>query len=105
MVMQTWPWWANDPHAPTEDAASTSTSSSTISAELPPSSRCTRLRCWPASAPTARPARVEPVKAITRTAGSTTSASPTSAPPGSTCSTPVGQPGLLEDLGRASRRR
>ena len=90
--MQIWPWWAKVPHAPTEAAAATSTSPRTISAELPPSSRCARLRCCPASAPTARPARVEPVNAMIRTAGSTTIASPTSAPPGSTCSTPAGSP-------------
>ena len=36
---------------------------------------------------------------MTRTSGWVTSASPTSTPPGSTCSTPGGQPGLLEDPG------
>ena len=41
--MQIWPEWLNDPNAPTDTAFSRSTSSSTISAELPPSSRCTRL--------------------------------------------------------------
>src|SRR3954470_7124888 len=92
VAMQICPEWENVPHAPTDAAARTSTSGSTISAELPPSSRWARFRCCPASAPTARPARVEPVNAMTRTAGSTTSASPTSAPPGSTCSTPAGSP-------------
>ena len=97
--MQIWPWWLNDPNAPIDAARSTSTSSITISAELPPSSRWARLRCCPASAPTARPARVEPVNAITRTSGWVTSASPTSWPPGSTLSRPGRQPGLLEDAG------
>ncbi len=90
--MQIWPWWMNEPNAPTDVARSTSTSSSTISAELPPSSRCTRLRCSPASRATARPAFVDPVNAMTRTSGSVTSASPTSAPPGRTCSTSPGSP-------------
>jgi hypothetical protein len=82
----------NEPNAPTEVAWSTSTSSSTISAEFPPSSRCTRLRCSPASLATARPAFVDPVNAMIRTSGSVISDSPTSAPPGSTCSTPPGSP-------------
>ena len=43
------PGGRTSPRRPTDDAASESTSSSTSSAELPPSSRCTRLRCWPAS--------------------------------------------------------
>ena len=42
--MQIWPWCRNEPQAPAETARSRSASSSTISAELPPSSRCTRLR-------------------------------------------------------------
>ena len=45
------------------------------------------------------PARVEPVKAMTRICGSSTTAAPTSAPPGSMWNTPGGQPGLLEDPG------
>jgi hypothetical protein len=90
--MQICPEWAKVPQAPTEAAAVTSTSGMTMSAELPPSSRWARLRCCPASAPTARPALVEPVKAMTRTVGSTTIASPTSAPPGSTWKTPAGTP-------------
>jgi len=90
--MHTCPWCANEPQAPTDDAWSGSTSSSTSNAELPPSSRCTRLRCCPASVATARPALVEPVNETTRTSGSVTSASPTSAAPGRTCSTPGGRP-------------
>ncbi len=64
----------------------------TISAELPPSSRCTRLRCWAPSEPTLRPAAVDPVKAMTRTGPAVTTASPTSAPPGSTLSSPGASP-------------
>ena len=90
--MQIWPWCRNEPQAPADAAAGTSASSSTISAELPPSSRCTRLRCWPASAPTCRPTAVEPVNEMIRTTGSVISASPASGPPGSTCSSPAGRP-------------
>ncbi len=98
--MQIWPWCRNEPHAPADAAPGTSASSSTISAELPPSSRCTRLRCWPASAPTCRPTAVDPVNEMIRTTGSVISASPASGPPGSTCSTPLGQAGLLEHPGQ-----
>ena len=62
--MQIWPWCRNEPQAARPTALSTSTSSSTIIAELPPSSRCTRFRCRPASSPTRRPAAVEPVNEI-----------------------------------------
>ena len=90
--MQTWPWWKNDPNAAALTAASRSASSSTMSAELPPSSRCARLRCRAAASPTLRPAALDPVNEITRTRGSATSAWPVSAPPGSTCSRPSGRP-------------
>ena len=64
---------------------------------LPPSSRCTRFRCLAPSSPTARPALVDPVKEITRTAGSVTRALPTSAPPGSTWKRPSGRPASREN--------
>jgi hypothetical protein len=44
--------------------ASRSASSRTIAADLPPSSRLTRLSCCPAMEAMRRPAAVEPVKAI-----------------------------------------
>ncbi len=91
-VMQTWPWWKNDPQAAVEITASRSASSSTMSAELPPSSRWARFRWRPAASPTARPA---PVKEMTGMRGSATSAWPASGPPGRTCrtcSTPSGSP-------------
>ena len=90
--MQIWPWWKNEPKAAALTAASRSASSSTMTAELPPSSRWARLRCRAASSPTLRPAAVEPVKEMTRTRGSAISAWPVSAPPGSTCSRPSGRP-------------
>lgn len=62
--------------------ASRSASARTIRAELPPSSRCARLRWRPAASPTARPAPVEPVKEMTGTSGSATSAWPAAGPAG-----------------------
>ena len=62
----------------------------------------TQLQVHPSSGarrrarPTARPARVDPVNEIIATFGSVTSASPTSAPPGSTLNTPRWHAGLLE---------
>jgi hypothetical protein len=90
--MQIWPEWLNDPNAPTDTAFSRSTSSRTSSAELPPSSRCTRFSRSAAALAMIFPAWVDPVNAITRISGSSTTAAPTSAPPGSTCSTPSGRP-------------
>ena len=55
-----------------------SASSSTIAADLPPSSRLTRLSCSPHSVAMWRPAALEPVNAILSTPGWRTSASPTS---------------------------
>ena len=62
----------------------------------------------PAASPTLRPAAVEPVKEMIRTAGASTSAAPASAPPGRTCSTTVGKACLLEDASQhvaAAHRR
>jgi hypothetical protein len=90
--MQICPWCMNDPNEPTDTAFSTSTSSRTMSAEFPPSSRCTRFECSAARRATIRPARVEPVKETSCTSGSATIASPTSAPPGSMLNRPAGRP-------------
>ena len=92
VAKQTWPWNWNEAKAPAEAAASRSASSSTTNALLPPSSRLTRLSRSPASAPTRRPAAVEPVNDTRSTLGSVTIASPTSAPPRTTCSRPSGRP-------------
>ena len=69
-----------------------SASSSTIAADLPPSSRLTRLRSWPQRAATWRPAAVEPVNATLSIPGWATSSSPTSRPPGRMLTTPGGRP-------------
>ena len=89
---QIWPWCRNEPHAPADEAASMSASSSTISGQLPPSSSTTRFSPRPAVSPTTRPVFVDPVNEIIRTFGSSTSAWPTSGPPQKTCRTPDGRP-------------
>jgi hypothetical protein len=62
-------------------------------ADLPPSSRQTRLTVSAASMATRRPTAVEPVKDTTSTPGWVHSTSPTSAPgPGTMFSTPGGIP-------------
>ena len=77
-----------------------SASSRMIAADLPPSSRLTRLSCSPHRAAIRRPTALEPVNAILSTPGWRTSASPTSGPPGSTDTTPSGRPDLLDHLGQ-----
>ena len=97
--MQIWPWWMNDPKAPADAAAPGRRRRSTISAELPPSSRCARLRCRAASSPTLRPAAVDPVKLITRTGGSVNQRLARVRATGQHVQHALGQPGLLEDPG------
>ena len=90
--MQIWPWCRNEPNAPAEAASARSAPGRTTSALLPPSSRWARLRWRAAASPTLRPAAVEPVKEMTETSGASTTATPTSVPPGSSCSSPAGSP-------------
>ena len=97
--MQIWPWCRNEPQAPAEAAFATSTSSRMTRAELPPSSRCVRLRWRAASSPMRRPTAVEPVNEMIRTSGSVISASPVSGTAGQHVQQALGQPGLLEDPG------
>ena len=74
-------------------AASRSASSQMIIGSEPPSSSVTRLAPAAASAMTRSPTGVEPVKAILRTSGCVTSASPATAPcPVTTLKTPSGSP-------------
>ena len=61
-------------------AFSRSASGSTMLADLPPSSRQTRLTVSAAAAPTCAPAAVDPVNEIMSTPGWRDSASPTSRP-------------------------
>ena len=72
--------------------AARSASSSTIAADLPPSSRLTRLSCSPHTAAILRPAAVEPVKATLSTPGCATRCSPTSRPAATMLTTPAGTP-------------
>ncbi len=69
-----------------------SASSSTIAADLPPSSRLTRLSCSPQTEAILRPAAVEPVKATLSMPGCATRCSPTSRPAATMLTTPFGQP-------------
>ena len=72
--------------------AAMSASSRMMAADLPPSSRLTRLSCSPQMDAMVRPAAVEPVKAILSTPGWRTRCSPTSRPAGITLTTPFGMP-------------
>ena len=101
-AMQIWPWWKKVPNEPQDTAFSTSASSSTMKELLPPSSSATLFRFPPASAPTARPARVEPVKETIRTSGASQIASPGSTPPGRTWKTFSGIPASSKARAKAS---
>ena len=74
-------------------AASTSASAQMITGSEPPSSSVTRFSAGPAIDMMWRPVAVSPVKAMRRTSGWPTSASPIVAPrPVTTLSTPSGTP-------------
>ena len=70
---------------------SMSASSRTIAADLPPSSRLTRLSCSPHAAAMCLPVAEEPVNAILSTPGWRTRDSPVSRPPGTIDTTPSGR--------------
>ena len=72
--------------------AARSASSSTIPADLPPSSRVHRFTISPHTAPTRRPAAVLPVNETLSTAGWATRWRPSSASPGRMLTTPAGTP-------------
>jgi hypothetical protein len=75
------------------DAASRSASGKMMLADLPPSSRVTRLRLPAAPRRIWRPTAGEPVKVTLSTSGWSTSAAPAVLPnPGTTLSTPGGNP-------------
>ena len=78
----------------------TSASSRMIAADLPPSSRLTRLSCSPHRAAMRRPTALEPVNAILSTPGWRTSASPMSGPPGQHRHHALGQVQLLDHFGQ-----
>ena len=94
---QIWPWCRNEPHAPGGrrrlDVRVLEHDQRAVAAQL----EHERLSLRPAASPTLRPVAVEPVNEIILTFGSSTSAWPTSAPPGEHVQHALGQPGLLED--------
>ncbi len=78
--MQNWPVLKTKPLMTAPTAFSTSASSKTMCAALPPSSIVTGLRASPAALATCRPTAVEPVKAILSTPWCRSSASPATGP-------------------------
>ena len=72
--------------------AAGSASARMMAADLPPSSRLTRLRSAPHACATRRPAAVEPVNDTLSTPGWATRCAPSSPSPGSTLTTPGGSP-------------
>ncbi len=102
-AQQSWPALANTPPGVAAAARSMSASSKTIDADLPPSSRVTRLTVPAARAITSRPTSVEPVKATLATPGCSTRRVPTVDPlPTTTWTTPSGIP--ASRASSASRR-
>src|SRR5919204_42672 len=87
-----WPLFISEANLSPWTVVARSASSRTIAADLPPSSRLTRLSCSPQIAAMRRPAAVEPVNAILSTPGWRTRCSPTSRPAGTTLTTPFGMP-------------
>ena len=108
---QAWPLFISAVNRRPSMVAARSASSSTIAADLPPSSRLTRLSCSPHTDAILRPAAVEPVNATLSMPGWATRCSPTSRPAATMLTTPGGHAGLLEQLGhqvgveRGLRRR
>ena len=76
-MAQPWPAWVITWKAVLPTPVPRSASSRTMAADLPPSSRNTRVRLSDAAAMTLRPVAVEPVKETTSTRGSAVSAAPT----------------------------
>ena len=89
---QAWPLFISEANFRPSIVAARSASSRMMAADLPPSSRLTRLSCSPQIEAMVRPAAVEPVKAILSTPGWRTRCSPTSRPAGTTLTTPFGMP-------------
>ena len=91
--MQRWPVVPKAPQTAPSTARSTSASSMTRIAFLPPISRCSRLNVGAQACEIRRPTSVEPVYETTFTSGCWTSGSPTSPPePMTTLKTPAGSP-------------
>jgi hypothetical protein len=92
-AQQSCPALSKTAHSDEETHASRSASAKTRLADLPPSSSETRLIPSAAACITSRPTTVEPVNDTLRTSGWRTNARPATVPfPGSTLSTPAGNP-------------
>ncbi|SHS50881.1 Uncharacterised protein [Mycobacteroides abscessus subsp. abscessus] len=91
-LTQPWPAFISPENTSIGSAAARSASSSTMAADLPPSSSVTFLRFFAAISAISLPTAVLPVKLNTSTSGLLVSARPVSAPPGTTDSTPSGTP-------------
>ena len=103
--MQRWPVVPNADQTIPSTASSTSASSMTMIAFLPPSSRWTCLSRSAAAFVTATPVSREPVNVITGTSGWRTSASPASSPkPCTMLTTPGGTPASASSSTKRSAR-
>ena len=92
-AQQSWPALSRKLIGAEAAAVSRSASAKTMLADLPPSSRVTRLSWSAALRMIPWPTAVDPVKQTLRTSGWVTKRSPTTDPlPGSTVSTPSGMP-------------
>ena len=92
-AQQSWPALPNTASGAAAAARSRSASANTTLADLPPSSRVTRLIVAAAPSAIPRPTSVEPVKAIFATSGCSTSRRPQTLPgPATTLRTPSGRP-------------
>ena len=92
VAAQACPAWKKDGLAMPGAAASRSASSSTMQADLPPSSRCNRVRLFAAAAAMRLPIATLPVNEILSTSGLVTSSSAISGPsPVTTFTTPLGR--------------
>ncbi len=92
-AQQSWPALPNTANGAAVAAASRSASAKTMFADLPPSSRVTRLIVPAAPAAIPRPTSVDPVKAIFATSGCSTRRCPQTDPgPATTLRTPSGMP-------------
>ncbi len=101
--MQVWPVAANTPAMTPLAAASRSASGNTTCADLPPSSRVTRVRFSAAALAMSLPTMVEPVKAILLMPGWADRDWPTSGPqPVTTLITPGGNPASAASSANAS---
>ena len=102
-AQQSWPALSNTPAGAFAAARSTSASAKTMFADLPPSSRVTRLTWSAACRRMCVPTSVDPVNTILRTCSWVTSRSPTTEPlPGSTVNTPGGRPASRPSSARRS---